>query len=101
MLSRHIIDRWSIASAVPLDTSISYTELAWKTLLPVKTLRRVLRHAITQRIFYEPSPGYMVGWSGVVDGQLPATVMHMLALARFGMRSGADWVITHSPAEQT
>ena len=26
-------------------------------MLPVKTLKRILRHAISQRIFYEPSPG--------------------------------------------
>ena len=28
-------------------------------MLPVKTLKRILRHAMSQRIFYEPQPGYV------------------------------------------
>ena len=42
---------------MPLDGTITYEELASSTALPVKTLRRLMRHAISQRIFCEPKPG--------------------------------------------
>ncbi|KAF7548437.1 hypothetical protein G7Z17_g7058 [Cylindrodendrum hubeiense] len=44
-------------SAVPLGGSASYSEIAVKTNLPESTVRRVLRHAMTMRLFEEKPPG--------------------------------------------
>lgn len=51
------ICRLRIASMVPAGGKISYGELAQKTGLNEVALKRLLRHAITQRIFCEPEPG--------------------------------------------
>lgn len=64
MLSRHAIDRFNIVQAVPLNATKTYEELAWASMLPVKTIRQLIRHAMTQRIFWEPQPGH-VSKSGV------------------------------------
>ena len=53
------MDRFRIYERIPIDGSKTYEELAWATLLPVKTVRRILRHAMSQRIFYEPKPGHV------------------------------------------
>ena len=57
LTSRHAIDRFKLYQIIPVDGSKTYEELAWATMLPVKTLRRILRHAMSQRIFCEPQPG--------------------------------------------
>lgn len=59
LASRHAIDRFKIHRAIPLEGARSYEDLAWATMLPVKTLRRILRHAMSQRVFYEPQPGHV------------------------------------------
>jgi len=53
-----------VAEAVPLDGSITYEDLTAKVSelngglhIPVLNLRRLIRHAMTNRIFYEPSKG--------------------------------------------
>ncbi|KAK3681913.1 hypothetical protein LTR37_020756 [Vermiconidia calcicola] len=59
LIARHVIDRFRIMHAIPVTGSRTYEELAWATMLPIKTLRRNLRHAMRQRIFHEPSPGHI------------------------------------------
>ena len=57
MTSRHVIDRFQIAQSIPVDGKRTYEELAGTTNVPARTLRRVLRHAMAQRVFCEPQPG--------------------------------------------
>ncbi|PGH07096.1 hypothetical protein AJ79_06374 [Helicocarpus griseus UAMH5409] len=47
-------DFWS---AVPIDGSASYADIAKHTSLPEDVVRRILQHAITLRIFSETEPG--------------------------------------------
>ena len=42
---------------VPSGGSLSFAEIAEKTGLAEQMVARLLRHAITMRIFYEPEPG--------------------------------------------
>ncbi|KAJ4263755.1 hypothetical protein NW762_005788 [Fusarium torreyae] len=49
--------RW--ANLVPLDESIALTELQTKTTLDPINLARTLRHAMTNKIFQEPRPGFI------------------------------------------
>jgi hypothetical protein len=62
-LSLHAIWEFNVAEAVPLTGTISYEELTAKVEaannLPigVLNLRRLLRHAMTNRIFCEPTKG--------------------------------------------
>jgi len=60
-VSLHAINDFNVAQAVPLEGTISYEELTAKVEalndgLPigVLNLRRLVRHAMTNRIFYEP-----------------------------------------------
>lgn len=52
-----IINQFDFFSAVPLGGSASYGEIASKTNLPESIVRRVIRHAITMRLFEEKPPG--------------------------------------------
>ncbi|KYK60650.1 O-methyltransferase [Drechmeria coniospora] len=56
-LSLQLINSYGIANLVPLDAPISLVELQTKTSLDPINLARVLRHAMTNRVFHEPSPG--------------------------------------------
>lgn len=47
------INRWGLAKLVPLEGSVSYAELSEKTGASESILRRVLRHAMTNRLFRE------------------------------------------------
>jgi 6-hydroxytryprostatin B O-methyltransferase len=49
--------RFDIAQAIPADGSISAEDLASKVGLPLDILNRVVRYAITNGIFREPSKG--------------------------------------------
>ena len=51
------IARFEIASMVPHRGQVSFAEVATHTGLDEKLLRRLLRHAMTMRVFYEPEPG--------------------------------------------
>jgi hypothetical protein len=50
---------FKVADAVPLDGSISYQELAEKVNVPMLNLRRLIRHAMTNHIFREPTKGFV------------------------------------------
>ncbi|PTB61589.1 chlorophenol O-methyltransferase [Trichoderma citrinoviride] len=58
-LSLQLINSYGIAKLVPLDAPIKLTELQSKTPLEPVHLARALRHAMTNNIFREPSPGYI------------------------------------------
>jgi hypothetical protein len=54
LLSRHALDRFQIYDLVPVGETRTYTEIANATGQPVNVVRRILRHAMAQRIFCEP-----------------------------------------------
>ncbi|KAF5675239.1 O-methyltransferase [Fusarium heterosporum] len=60
-VSLQILNSYGIPSLVPLDRSIALTELQTKTSAPISlvNLARILRHAITNKIFHEPEPGFI------------------------------------------
>jgi hypothetical protein len=49
------LTKFNVWSAVPLDGPISYADLATKVNVPESILRRVLRHAMTLKLFTCPS----------------------------------------------
>ncbi|KUJ11316.1 S-adenosyl-L-methionine-dependent methyltransferase [Mollisia scopiformis] len=51
------ISRWKLASHVPLDGEITYHELSSKTGISSPLLKRILRHAMTSRLFLELPSG--------------------------------------------
>ncbi|KAL2071765.1 hypothetical protein VTL71DRAFT_13000 [Oculimacula yallundae] len=57
VLSLKAVSHWSIAKHVPLEESISYTDLSTNCGLEPTALRRLIRHAISNGIFYEPIRG--------------------------------------------
>ncbi|KAL2756633.1 hypothetical protein ACRALDRAFT_1080807 [Sodiomyces alcalophilus JCM 7366] len=56
-VSMQAISRHNIASIVPAGGQISFAEIAKQTGLDESALTRILRHAMTMRIFREPEPG--------------------------------------------
>ncbi|CAG8949343.1 hypothetical protein HYFRA_00004969 [Hymenoscyphus fraxineus] len=57
LASLHIIHDFEIAKHVPAEGTITINELASACGIPQVHLRRILRHAMTNRIFTEPVPG--------------------------------------------
>ncbi|KAF4626661.1 hypothetical protein G7Y89_g11497 [Cudoniella acicularis] len=55
-ISRHALDRLGIYDAIPIGEIRTYEQISDATKRLVRILRRVMRHAITQRTFYEPQP---------------------------------------------
>ncbi|KAL8936560.1 MAG: hypothetical protein Q9216_004862 [Gyalolechia sp. 2 TL-2023] len=51
--------RYNIRTLVPLDSGATFQELADKTGLPVKKLKRLLRYGMTDHFFRESEPGYV------------------------------------------
>ncbi|KAH7391258.1 S-adenosyl-L-methionine-dependent methyltransferase [Cadophora sp. MPI-SDFR-AT-0126] len=49
----HAINRWGLAKLVPLDSAVTYDELSEKTGVSKPVLQRLLRHAMTNRLFSE------------------------------------------------
>ncbi|OAR02794.1 hypothetical protein LLEC1_00194 [Akanthomyces lecanii] len=56
-LTLQIINHYGIAALVPTSGTISFAELESKTSLDAINLARIMRHAMTNRIFCEPTPG--------------------------------------------
>ncbi|KAM4056184.1 o-methyltransferase [Hirsutella rhossiliensis] len=56
MVSFQAISRLGIAAMVPARGRASFDHIADETGLDVRTLRRLLRHAMTMRVFREPEP---------------------------------------------
>jgi hypothetical protein len=59
LVTLQTINRFKIAQHVPLDSPISYADLSSLTSVPEPSLKRLLRHAMTNRIFSEPSKGFV------------------------------------------
>lgn len=59
-LSLHAIYRFKIAQALPVGEERSFEDLSKTTGLNVVDLRRMLRHAMCNRIFRESRPGFVV-----------------------------------------
>ena len=59
MVSLHAIHRYGIARHLPLDRPTSYAALADSTGLEPALMKRVVRHAITHRVFREPEKGFV------------------------------------------
>ncbi|GAW24153.1 hypothetical protein ANO14919_137340 [Xylariales sp. No.14919] len=57
MVPLQFISHLGIAEMVPLGGQTLFQEIATKTGLSELNIRRVLRHAITLRVFQEPEPG--------------------------------------------
>jgi hypothetical protein len=51
--------KYNIQNLVPLETGITFKELAEKTGVPEKKLTRLLRHGITDHFFRETQPGHI------------------------------------------
>jgi hypothetical protein len=51
-----VLNQFNFFSAVPLDGSASYSEISRATLLPESIVRRILRHAMTSKLFAETAP---------------------------------------------
>ncbi|KAM0439781.1 hypothetical protein ACHAPT_000876 [Fusarium lateritium] len=58
-ISLQILNSYDIPNLVPLDRPISLAELGSKTTLDPINLARNLRHAMTNTIFQEPTPGFI------------------------------------------
>ncbi|KAK5995933.1 Chlorophenol O-methyltransferase [Cladobotryum mycophilum] len=65
-LSLQAIWEFKVAQAVPLDGMISYEDLTTKVVelndgldIPMLNLRRLIRHAMTNRLFVEPKKGFV------------------------------------------
>jgi 6-hydroxytryprostatin B O-methyltransferase len=53
------IYHFKIAEAVPVDSDVSYVEIAQKTGLDENQCRRIIRMVMTNNYFHEPRPGYV------------------------------------------
>jgi hypothetical protein len=53
----NVLNQFDFFSAVPVNGSASYTEISRAVQLPESTVRRILRHAMTMRLFSESPPG--------------------------------------------
>ncbi|KAI1156474.1 sterigmatocystin 8-O-methyltransferase [Nemania diffusa] len=58
-VSLQAISRLNIASLVPLGGRTTFGDVAKQTRLDERELRRLLRHAMTMRVFREPEPGVL------------------------------------------
>ncbi|GME33715.1 putative o-methyltransferase family 2 protein [Neofusicoccum parvum] len=58
-LSLHAVYHFRLAQAVPADGDISLDALARAAGVDVVNVKRIVRHAITNRIFCEPRPGHV------------------------------------------
>lgn len=101
---------------MPLDGDISYTELASAVGVDETNIRRVVRHAMTNRLFREPRDGYvahtaasrvlrddeqMIGWVGVNCSEFfPAsakTVDSMIKYPASQEPSESGFSLAHAP----
>jgi len=55
-LSHHAPDRFNVYDAVPAIETRTYEHISTATKQPMPIIRRIIRYAMMQRIFYETSP---------------------------------------------
>jgi ubiquinone/menaquinone biosynthesis C-methylase UbiE len=65
-----VIYRYRVAQHVPLDSSISFTDLAKACAINENLLTRLLRHAMVFHLFHEPKVGFV---AHTIDSRLLAT----------------------------
>jgi hypothetical protein len=58
-LSLEAIYHFDLANAVPLDGEATFADIAKSCSMDEAKITRLIRHAITNRIFYEPRPGFV------------------------------------------
>ncbi|KAK8024992.1 sterigmatocystin 8-O-methyltransferase [Apiospora arundinis] len=51
------IAEFKVADVVPLNSSVSFADIAKQTPMTEQMTARILRHAMTMRVFHEPEPG--------------------------------------------
>ncbi|KAI0147204.1 S-adenosyl-L-methionine-dependent methyltransferase [Xylariaceae sp. FL1272] len=59
LISRLAMVRFDLPKFVPLNGEIALSDLAARTSIGEKHLRKIIRHAIAQHIFYEPRPEFV------------------------------------------
>ncbi|KAK3994347.1 O-methyltransferase-domain-containing protein [Cladorrhinum sp. PSN332] len=113
-LSTRFIWEFNVAACVSLDSPISFSDLTAKISaangnlpLGVMNVRRLLRHAMTNRIFCEPTKGYvahtrasrllledepMRNWTGLVTGDLWLPTAHTVDAMK-------KWPCSEEPTE--
>ena len=69
-MSLRVIYRFRVAQRVPLDDSISFTDLAKACNVNENLLTRLLRHAMVFHLFHEPKVGFV---AHTIDSRLLAT----------------------------
>jgi hypothetical protein len=69
-MSLRVIYRFRIAQHVPLDSSISFSDLAKACTINENLLTRLLRHAMVFHLFHEPERGFV---AHTIDSRLLAT----------------------------
>ncbi|KAL4893186.1 S-adenosyl-L-methionine-dependent methyltransferase [Aspergillus ambiguus] len=106
MSSLRWIYHFNIASAVPLDHAVTYAEISAATGVDEDRTKRMLRHAMTNRLFCEPEPGMVAhsacsallvrskalnDWVGyTTEETYPASAKVVEAQERFGASQKAN-----------
>ncbi|KAH9883976.1 O-methyltransferase-domain-containing protein [Xylariomycetidae sp. FL2044] len=73
MVPFQFISHMGIASMIPPGGRSSFTEIAAKIGLNEVNVRRILRHAITMRVFQEPEPG-MVAYTNISKAIMDSSI---------------------------
>ncbi|KAF4620234.1 hypothetical protein G7Y89_g14586 [Cudoniella acicularis] len=60
LVSLHAIQRFGIAKSFTVREETSFAEISQRCGLQEHDVRRIIRHAVTQRVFDEPRPGIVV-----------------------------------------
>ena len=72
-LALSVLAHYDIFSAVPLESEISYADIASKVKLPENRVRRFIRQAMTNHIFTESRPGFVTHTAtSAIPVKLPA-----------------------------
>ena len=96
MVSFQAIHHYGVARHLPDDRPISYSQLAQSTGLESELLKRLIRHAITHRVFKEPRKGFVEhtatsrlsagskgeSWMGVACEEMWPAALQVSILAR-------------------
>jgi hypothetical protein len=59
LISLHAINRFKVATKFPVGQEISFADVAAKCEVDEESMGRILRHAITNHIFFEPQPCFI------------------------------------------
>ena len=92
-LSLLFVYQWKIASAIGIEEEVTYEDLEKRVSVDPTTLKRMLRHAMTNNIFLESRKGYvahtrvsrllaedeqMAGWVGLLNDDCWLPMGHTL-----------------------